>query len=184
MALTACASSPSFPYDKEPNPAQIPYVIGAADVVEVGVYEHDEFSASQTVRPDGVITLPLVGDIQAAGSSAAELEKIIRERLRRFVKDDPTVNVAVTEVHSYHVTVTGEVGAPGRFEAANFMRVADAVALAGGPTPFASPSDAFILRRDDQGNMRKIPIDYDGVAAGERPEQNIYLVRGDQVIVP
>ena len=184
MLTCGCSQGPRYPYANEPDPTTTPYVIGVADEVAIDVYQHGEFATKQAVRPDGVITLPLVGEIQAAGLSSAELQRDVRKALAAYVKGDPAVTVAVTGANSYFVTVAGRVATPGRFDASDYLRVADAIALTGGPTPFASPSEVHVLRRTDTGETKRIPIDYSEVAQGDNLEQNIYLLPGDQVLVP
>lgn len=180
-----CSSGPpTYPYAKEPNPLQQEYVIGVSDLVHVEVWQHDEFRTHLVVRPDGRLTMPLIGDIQAAGLTPSELAADIKTRLSQFIKDKPTVNVSVPAINSYYVTVAGRVGAPGRFESGTYLRFSDALALAGGPTPFASPDDAFILRTGANGKTRKIPVNYRQVLNGEHLEQDLYLLRGDQLVVP
>jgi polysaccharide export outer membrane protein len=181
---TGCANlPPTYPYAKEPNPLKTEYVIGVADGVTVTVWQHEEFNTSLGVRPDGLITMPLVGDLPAAGLTPTELKKKVTKKLRAFIKDKPIVTVAVTAVNSYYVTVSGRVGNPGRFNSPGYLNVADAIALAGGPDRFASPEDVFVLRTDEKGT-RRIPVNYDQIERGEYLQQNIYLMRGDHVFVP
>ncbi len=183
--MAACGHPPpSYPYEKEPNPLREEYVIGVSDDVQIGVYKHDEFNTGQRVRPDGVVTMPLIGDVQAAGLTPSQLEGAVKDKLKAFVKGDAVVTVAVTGINSYHVVVTGRVSTPGRFEAASYMTVMEAISLAGGPTPFASPAEVFVLRRSPDGKVKKIPFNYSQVIRGEYLQQNIYLMRGDQVVVP
>jgi len=183
--MAACGHPPpSYPYEKEPNPLTQEYVIGVADTVQIRVYKHDEFNTTQAVRPDGVITMPLVGDVDAVGLTPTQLENVVKDSLKAYVKGEVVVTVAVTGVNSYYVTVTGRVATPGRFESANYLTVIEAISLAGGPTPFASPSDSFVLRRGPDGKIKKIPFNYEQVVRGEYLQQNIHLLRGDQVVVP
>jgi polysaccharide export outer membrane protein len=183
--LSACGHPPpSYPYEKEPNPLTQEYVIGPADDVQIRVYKHDEFSTGQGVRPDGYITIPLVGDIRAAGLTPSQLELEVKQKVAAFVKGEPEVTVAVTGINSYFVTVTGRVAGPGRFQSATYLTVVEAISLAGGPTTFASPEDSFVLRRGPDGKVKRIPFNYEQVIHGEYLQQNIYLLRGDQVVVP
>lgn len=183
--MAACGHPPpDYPYEKEPNPLTQEYVIGAADDVRISVYKHDEFDTTQGVRPDGMVTLPLAGGIKAAGLTPTQLEAEVKNKLRAYIKGDITVTVAVTGINSYYVTVTGRVGGPGRFEAANYLTVIEAISLAGGPTIFASPQDTFILRKRPNGEVQRIPFNYDQVVQGVNLQQNLYLLRGDQVVVP
>lgn len=182
--LLGCANlPPEYPYDSEPNPLESEYVIGVADGVSVTVWKHEEFNTQLNVRPDGHLTLPIMGDVYAAGLTPSDLKKRITEELKRFVKGETIVTVAVLAVNSYYVTVSGRVGTPGRFNANGYLNVADAIALAGGTDRFSSPEDVFILRTDKAGT-RRIPVNYAQILRGEHLEQNIYLLRGDHVFVP
>ena len=183
--MAACGHPPpTYPYEKEPNPLREEYVIGVADDVQIQVYKHDEFSTGQRVRPDGVVTMPLIGDVHAAGLTPSQLEAQVKDKLKAYVKGEAVVTVAVTGINSYHVVVTGRVATPGRFDSANYLTVVEAISLAGGPTPFASPDDIIVLRRGQDGKVKKIPFNYSQVVRGEYLQQNIYLLRGDQVVVP
>jgi polysaccharide export outer membrane protein len=185
--MVACADiPPTYPYDKEPNPVSAEYVIGAGDDLAIAVFRHDEFSARGTVRPDGSITMPLIGDLKADGLTPSQLKAEVLVRLTTFLKEGaaPVVTVAVTGANSYFVTVAGSVQRPGRFQAAGHLTVADAIALAGGPNPFAEATEAFVIRRGKDGTFRKIPINYDQITRGEYLEQNILLMSGDQVMIP
>lgn len=183
--MAACGHPPpSYPYEKEPNPLVEEYVIGVSDDVQIRVYKHDEFNTAQRVRPDGVVTMPLIGDVQTAGLTPSQLEAAVKDKLKAFVKGEAVVTISVPGINSYNVVVTGRVAGPGVFNATSFMTVVEAIALAGGPTPFASPHDAFVLRRSPDGKVKKIPFNYTQVMRGEYLEQNIYLMRGDQVVVP
>jgi polysaccharide biosynthesis/export protein len=183
--LVGCSSPPpTYPFEKEPNPLEQEYVIGAADDVMIRVWKHDEFAMGHGVRPDGFITIPLIGDVMAAGRTPSQLEADVKNKLRTFVKGEPVVTITVTGINSYTVTVSGRVASPGRFASQNYLTVAEAVALAGGPTRFAAPEDAFVLRRKGNGDVRRIPINYGQIVRGEYLQQNIYLMRGDQVIIP
>ncbi len=186
-SLMGCTDlAPTYPYDKEPNPLHAEYVIGAGDDLAISVFRHNDFNARGTVRPDGNITLPLIGDVQADGLTPSRLKAEILARLGTYLKEGtaPVVTVAVTGANSYFVTVAGSVNRPGRFQAASHLTVADAIALAGGPTRFAEAEDAIVIRRGKDGAFRKIPINYEQITRGEHLEQNILLLSGDQVMVP
>ncbi len=184
-AVAGCVdhTAPTYPYEKEPNPLEREYVVGVADALAVRVYQHEEFNAEMAVRPDGNITLPLIGDVRAAGRTPTELKQDIVDKLKAYIKDVIVVTVAVNAVNSYYVTVSGRVNAPGRITSQSYLSVGDAIALAGGPDKYASSSDVFVLRKDERGT-RKIPVNYEQLVRGEHLQQNILLMRGDQVIVP
>ncbi len=160
------------------DPRTHPYVIGVSDVVRVTVWKDPNLSTEGEVRPDGTITLPLVGEVPAAGRTAVELQTQIAERLSNFAKD-AVVTVAVTAVNSYRFTVAGNVEHPGMFTSRYYVTVSEAVALAGGPNRYASTGSVVLVR----GTLR-IPIDYDAILSGKSPEQDIVLIAGDAVRVP
>lgn len=164
------------------DPRGRPYVIGPADVVRVTVWKDPNLSTDAVVRPDGTITLPLVGDVVASRRTAAALQKEIAERLSTFVKD-AVVTVAVEEVNSYRFTVAGNVEHPGLFTSRYYVTVSEALALAGGPNRYASTSHMVIVRNAD-GRTLRIPIDYDAILSGESPEQDIVILPGDALRVP
>jgi polysaccharide export outer membrane protein len=180
--IGACGPEP-YDYSKEPDPRKKEFVIGAADSLKITVWKNPELSTEARVRPDGTITMPLIGDIYAAGRTPGQLKEEISRRLSAYVKEDAAVTIAVTEVNSYRFTVSGNVEHGGIFTAKYYVTVSEAVALAGGLNKFASPSKLVIVRRDAQG-VRRIPIDYDRVASGEHPEENLVLVTGDTLYAP
>ena len=186
FALFGCQNQPpDYPYEKEPDPRKAEYVIGVSDVLRITVWKNNELDTQIAVRPDGTITMNLVGDIKADGLTPTELRDRLRKRLRAYIKEDEAVvTVAVTTVASYFVTVAGNVTAPGRYTSTSYLTVADAVALAGGPNRFASPDETLILRRGKNGVVRRIPVNYEQIRRGEYLQQNLVLMRGDQVFVP
>jgi len=165
------------------DPRRYPYVIGVADVVRISVWKDPSLSTDAIVRPDGTITMPLVGELRAAGRTAAELQQEATPRLAVFVKD-AVVTVSVVEVNSYHFTVAGAVENPGLFNARAYVTVSEALALAGGPSRYASTGDIVIVRTLKTGAKLRIPIDYDAILAGRAPQQDIVIVSGDAVRVP
>ncbi len=135
------------------------------------------------MRPDGTFTVPLVGDVVAAGRSADDVRGELTRRISAYVKD-AIVTVAVVEVNSYRFTVSGNVERPGMFTERYFVTVSEAVALAGGPNRFATPSDVVIIRPAPGHPPTRIPIDLEQILSGERPDQNIVVLAGDTVLVP
>jgi polysaccharide biosynthesis/export protein len=184
--LSSCASRQrDFNYALERDPRNSEFVIGAGDIVKVTVWKTPELSTEARVRPDGTITLPLVGDVRVLAKTPSEVKLDIAQRLTAYVKDEAaTVTVAVTEVNSYRFTVSGNVERPGIYNAKQYMTVNEAIALAGGPNKFSSPSQTVILRQDVPGQIRKIPIDYADIRAGDHPEQNLVVLAGDNIYVP
>jgi polysaccharide export outer membrane protein len=164
------------------DPRGKPYVIGVADVVRVSVWKDESLSADAVVRPDGTITMPLVGELRAAGRTAAELQQDVSQRLTTVVKD-AAVTVSITEVNSYRFTVAGNVEHPGLFTARYYLTVSEVLALAGGPNRYAA-TDEVVIVRPRSGALLRIPIDYDGILSGKSPEQDIVILAGDSVRVP
>ena len=185
LPLGGCGAAPqSYPYAKEPNPQLTEYVIGVADALHITVWKNSELSTASEVRPDGTITMPLVGDIKAAGLTPSRLKADIASRLRTFIREDGAfVTVAVTAVNSYRITVTGNVNQAGMFPSRQYLTVADAVSLAGGPNRFASPAKTVLIR-NASGVSKRIPIDYEAIVEGRAPEQNLVLFAGDMLYVP
>jgi polysaccharide export outer membrane protein len=164
------------------DPRGKPYIIGIADVVHVSVFKDESLSTEAIVRPDGTITMPLVGELRAAGRTAAQLQQDASQRLATLVKD-ATVTVSVTEINSYRFTVAGNVEHPGLFTARYYLTVSEALALAGGPNRYAD-TDEVVVVRSMGGVMQRIPINYDDILSGKSPEQDIVILAGDSVRVP
>ena len=174
-----------FPYAQEPDPRHSEYVIGVADRLSVAVWKNADLSGDVTVRPDGTITLPLIGDLTADGKTPSQLRQELAQKLARFLRDEgAVVTVAVTGVASYSVTVSGNVMSPGVFPSQKYLTVLEAMQLAGGPNRFASPRDTKLMRRQPGGKLREIPIDYLAVLDGSQPEANLALFAGDRLYVP
>jgi polysaccharide export outer membrane protein len=174
-----------YNYSIEPDPRKAEFVIGPSDVLHINVWKNPDLSGDTVVRPDGTITLPLVGDVRAAGRTPAEIRAEITQRLGTYIKDDSAVvTVALTAINSYRFTVSGNIERPGTFNASHYVTVSEAMALAGGPNRYADPEDIVVIRTDTQHGTRRIPIDYPAMLAGKRPEMNIALLPGDVVYVP
>jgi polysaccharide export outer membrane protein len=180
-----CASSRGFEYAKEPDPRSQEYVVGPADQLRINVWRDNELSLELRVRPDGTITLPLLGDIKAAGRTPSQIRDEISTQLAKYVKAETAkVTVGLVQVNSYRFSVAGNVEHPGLFTSPYFVTVIEAMAMAGGPNRFAAPNRAVIVRTYGPGSTRQIPIDYEALRTGERPEQNIVVLSGDTIYVP
>jgi polysaccharide export outer membrane protein len=187
LLLAGCPTkTPYYDYSKEPTLENLEYEIGVSDGLRITVWKNPDLSTDAVVRPDGTITMPLIGDIKAAGRTPSELRGEITSRLGQFIKDDSAVvTVAVTEFNSYRFTVSGNVENPGVFTSVHYVTVAEAIALAGGPNKFANNAGVVIVRRDRKtGKYRRIPVNYNDVRSGARPEANLVLLPGDTVYVP
>jgi polysaccharide export outer membrane protein len=158
------------------------YRLGPEDVVEIAVWKEDGLRKEVLVRPDGMLSFPLVGEVLAAGRTATEIQAEVGLRLRKFLTN-PVVSVTVIRVAAQKIYVIGRVAKPGEFSSGRYIDVLQALSMAGGLTPFASPNDIRIMRRVD-GRQTAIPFRYDEVVRGRNVEQNIVLKAGDVVVVP
>lgn len=187
LALTAgCDATLKYDYRSELNPTQHEYVLGPGDIVDVRQWKNPDVSGRVRVLPDGVIQVPLLGPVEAAGLTVKQLREKLAKGLQRFIAQNdemPTLTVSVDEYQGYAVSVLGEVSQPGHYQPGHYVTVLEALALAHGLTPYARGERIAILRRTD-GKERRIPVSYPQLAAGARPDMNLYLLRGDVVIVP
>ena len=187
IALAAACATTHGPYDyaSEPDPRKGDFVLGASDVLKITVWRNPELSTDAVVRPDGTISMPLVGDLRAAGRTSVQVKEEIVTRLRAYIKDESAiVTVAVTAINSYRFVITGNVERPGAYSANHYVTISEAMALAGGPNRYADPGGMVIIRANAQGVTRRIPIDYNGVLTGMRPNENIAVHSGDMIYVP
>lgn len=158
------------------------YQIGPEDLLEIAVWREKDLQREVLVRPDGWLTFPLVGNVQAAGKTPLQLQTEITTRLKKYIPD-PVVTVTVKKIQGLKVFVIGKVGKPGEYMVGRYVDVIQALTLAGGLTPFAKESDIRILRKQG-GREQVIPFDYSAVKKGRNLEQNIQLKAGDVVMVP
>ena len=156
------------------------YLIGPEDLLDIGVWKNEALSRQVPVRPDGMISLPLLNDVEAAGLTPMQLREILIRRLSEYMPT-PEVSVIVQEVRSPKVSVLGEVAHPGRFDLKGRTTVLDLLALAGGLTEFASRSRIVILR-SEKTRASRIRFDYDK-AMQDGAQQNLELRPGDIVLV-
>jgi polysaccharide export outer membrane protein len=181
MTLLGCGAPLAYDYKKEPDPRAQEFQVGPLDQLQVVVWKNRELSADVTVRPDGVVTLPLIGDIKAAGRTPSELQKEVVKRLSVYLKEEElTVSVGVGAVNSYHFTVLGAVEHAGYYSAKTYVTAVEAVAMAGGPNRFAG-HELVIVR----GNpARRIPIDLRRATSSEHADENLVVLRGDLLVIP
>ncbi len=158
------------------------YVIGAEDMLNVAVWKEPDFSSTAPVRPDGMVSLPLLGDVQAAGRTPSQLAEDLTVKLKKYI-DDPRVTVTVTAINSKRVYVLGEVNHPGTLVMSPNMTVLQAISAAGGLTAYANTKKISILRTE-QGKQAKYLFNYKEFIKGSNPEQNIALKSGDTIVVP
>ena len=158
------------------------YRIGPEDLLAVSVWKNEAMSRVVPVRPDGMISLPLLDDIQAAGLTPMQLRDVIVKKLTDYMPA-PEVSVIVNEVRSFKVSVMGEVARPARYELKSVTTVLDVLAQAGGFSQFANRSRIVILRPNGRG-MTRIPFNYNKVIGSGGEDENLYLQSGDIVLVP
>lgn len=158
------------------------YRIGPGDVLNISVWKEEGMQMDVLVKPDGGITFPLAGDIQAGGMTTVELTDLIVAKLKKYIPS-PIVTVSVQQTRSNKIYVIGKVNRPGEFMATHYMSVLQALSLAGGLTPFADSGEIKIIRRTESGED-VFTFDYDEVSSGAGLEMNIILQAGDTVVVP
>ncbi len=158
------------------------YRIGPDDELRVTVWKNETLSQTVPVRPDGMISLPLLNDVKAAGLTPEQLRDVITKKLSAY-ESNPEVSVIVTAVHSLKVSVLGQVVKPGTFEIDGHSTVLDALAQAQGLSPFAARSRIVVLRHDGP-NTKRLAFDYDRAVRTTGSADNFYLRPGDVIVVP
>jgi polysaccharide export outer membrane protein len=186
VVAPACSPLPKEILDEANRPAK-EFLIGPEDVLDITVWRNADLSKQVTVRPDGMITMPLIGDVRASGRTAEELAEEITKRLKEF-KESPSVAVSVKEVNSYYVYVLGEVSKPGKMQLKSHTTVLQAIAQAGGFTQFASRNSMQVLRmvQNGSGELKqiRIPLSYSDLVAGKGEVGNFIMRTGDTLVVP
>lgn len=180
--------APAVPENTVPvsTPASTPkvdenYVIGPLDVLTVNVWKEQALSGTLLVRPDGMISMSLVGDVRAANFTPAQLGDQISAKLKKYYQD-PNVTVVVTQIHSKVVYLLGEVGKKGPIEMTTSMTLLEAISMAGGPTDYANTKKMYILRNEG-GKRSKIPVRYKEALKGNE-SCNVLLKPDDTIVVP
>jgi polysaccharide export outer membrane protein len=182
--LAGCASrAPSAPPDDPVPMERETYTIGVTDILKVSVWRNPELSVEVPVRSDGMISVPLIDDIQAEGLTPQELKEVIARELSEFVTA-PDVTIIVAQMNSRFVSVIGEVARENRIPLTRDLRVLEAIALVGGFTTFADRGDIRIVRRRADGAEVEFRFDYDAYIRGRAPGTNVVLRPGDTIIVP
>lgn len=159
------------------------YLIGNEDVLAINVWKEPDVSRMVPVRSDGRISLPLIGEVQAAGKTPKELESEIAKGLRDYISE-PEVTVIVQETKSRRFSILGQVQRPGSYLLNGDMRVLDAIAIAGGFRDFAKVKNIRILRQQTEGKQVSLPFNYKDVVKGTNPGQNVELQPKDTIYVP
>jgi polysaccharide export outer membrane protein len=181
-----CSSIPEEVLLELQDPLEL-FTIGPEDVLDVVVWRNPDLTREATVRPDGMISLPLIGDVQAQGLTATQLAKVIADRLKEY-KENPTVSVSVKQVSSYGIYVVGEVTKPGKYQLKSNTTVLQAIAVAGGFTEFASKNKLQVVRNRPNGDGAlheiRIPVRYSDLLSGKGEPGNFMLRSGDTLVVP
>ena len=181
-ATRATQSRPGDAREEAVQTLPAKYYLGPGDVVEVLVWKNPDLSRQVQVRPDGKVSLPLIGDVHAAGMTAEELSAAIVQELSVYYKEPPEVATIVNEVNSFFVFVLGEVAQQGKIAATHGITLLQAIALAGGFSEFASKNRIIVRRQTDGGGVVTLVFRYKDIVA-ER-QDNIPLKPGDTIIVP
>lgn len=173
VAATAAATRATTPDDS--------YIIGSSDVLKITVWKDTTLSGDLLVRPDGKISMPLLGDIPAAGQKPMQLATQITNQLKKFMKD-PEVSVVVSKIHDNYVYLLGEVGKKGPVVMTPDMTLLEAISSGGGVTDYANKKKIYILRTVD-GKQQRLPVNYKKALSGDATF-NLALVPGDTIVVP
>jgi polysaccharide export outer membrane protein len=172
--------APAIPPMKDPSGD---YIIGNDDLLAISVWKESEISRTLPVRSDGKISLPLVGEVTAAGRTSAELQDLLTAGLRPYISQ-PAVTVIVQEMRSKKFNILGHVQKPGTYIFSPPATVIDAIALAGGFKDFAKSKSVYILRPVNEHETKRLQFNYKEVVQGIHPEQNILIQPHDIVVVP
>jgi polysaccharide biosynthesis/export protein len=162
---------------------QLNYHLQPGDTVTISVWKEKDLETEALVRPDGGLSFPLVGDVEAKGHTLREVRDTIAERLKPYIPD-PVVTVAIKEIGGNEIYVLGRVNRPGGFPFSQPIDVMQALSLAGGTTPFAKLNRIVILHRDASGAEHSERFHYADIAHGRDLAQNVLLHSGDTVVVP
>ena len=158
------------------------YRIGCGDVLWISVWQNEKLDKEMMVLPDGTISFPLVGEVKATGKTVSELKSELVPLFKVFI-NEPVLTVTVRTVNSMFIYVLGNVNNPGRYSLLGSVDVLQALAIAGGLNSFADKGDVRIFRRQE-GSVNLIHFNYRSAIKGQHPEQNIFLERGDVIVVP
>ncbi len=187
MLVAACAEVPREALEEIGRPLPKDFLLGPEDVVEVTVWRNQDLSRTVVVRPDGMISLPLIGDVQASGLTASGVGEKISKRLSEY-KENPSVSVSVKEINSYSIFVVGEFVRPGKYSLKSYTTVLQAVSLAGGFNQYASKNRMAVMRTIRHGaadeRQVRIPVRYDDLVMGKGEVGNFRLLSGDTIVVP
>lgn len=182
-ALHNEGNTSATPAATAPKPHDDSFVIGDDDVLAISVWKEAEISRSVPVRSDGKISLPLVGEVEAAGQTPLKLEQEIASRLKSYISE-PEVTVIVQQINSQKFNILGQVTKPGSYSLTNGATVLDAIALAGGFRDFAKSKSIYVLRQNADGTQARLAFNYKDVVKGKNLAQNVKLRPRDTIVVP
>ena len=186
LAASSVTSAPAQPLGPSANmPADLgnDFVIGIDDVLAIDVWKEPDLSRKSQVRSDGKISLPLMGEVQAAGRTPLQLEQDIASKLQNYLAK-PKVTVMVEQVNSKKFNILGQVTKPGAYPLSLAPTVMDAIATAGGLRDFAKQKNIYVLRHNPSGGESRINFNYKEFIKGGNPAQNVKLEPHDTVVVP
>jgi polysaccharide export outer membrane protein len=182
LPAATVAAPPAQPLEPSGNnPVDDTFVIGNDDVLAINVWKEPDFSRSIQVRSDGKMSLPLLGEVQAAGRTPLQLEQDISTKLQYYIAK-PKVTVMVEKINSKNFNILGQVVKPGSYSLALAPTIVDAIAIAAGPRDFAKQKSIYILRQNSGGGQSRIVFNYKAFLKGKT--QNIKLEPHDTVVVP
>jgi len=169
----------------DPPTSQGTYRIGAGDVLDVMIWRNKDLSMQVTVRPDGWISYPLIGDLHVSDCTVATVQKMMQDALAKYVTS-PVLTIVVSRVSNLRVSILGKVKQPGRYNLEGNTTVLDVLALAGGPTEFADPDGIYILRRGGPPDnlYERISARYSSSVSAGKGNTNVLVNPGDIIIVP
>jgi len=178
LFLSGCAHRSAIPADDGDRP----YRIGREDVLDIAVWRDPDLSRTVPVRPDGFISMPMAGDVIAAGKTPEELAEELKQKHWPYVQE-PRITVIIREVNSSRVYVAGEVTHPGAYPLRGRVSLVQAIALAGGFTDFADSDGIVVIRTDAEGG--RIPVRYrDLISSNSKEKRELILRPGDTIVVP
>jgi polysaccharide export outer membrane protein len=175
-------AAPTAPIGVSTSPSRDTYRVGVDDELQISVWREPELSAGVVVRPDGIITLPLVNDLNVVGQTPKELQTLLTEKLKPFV-NEPQVTVIVRAIRSRKVYLMGQVPRPGIYPLSDRTTILQLLVMAGGMNAFAKSSSIYVLRRQN-GQEIRIPFNFKRAIKGTPERDDVVLIPGDLVVVP
>lgn len=169
----------------QPKPAAVSedYKVGPGDLLAVHIWKEPDLSRNVLVRPDGKLSMPLIGEMMVKDDTVTQLKTKLTAEYQKYI-NNPEITVTVQEARSHRFNVVGQVQRPGSFVITQPTTVLDAIALVGGFRDFAKTKKIYVLRAQADGTTKRLPFDYNKVLKGQNWEQNVQLQSGDTIVVP